>query len=179
MVCRCRLQNCLRDTLRPAASWAAIKAENHLKHPPFSSCSARSRRYSPSILERRRPLLSRPGSSLAESRLNTRAGPDRAEGVRRLRRAKVILTREGSKDSSTTSTDGDARYRFDGLTPGRYVVTAEKPGFVSSASAPIDVTGTSRTVDLLLTPGGALEGRLQDDRNAPIARLARHRRSTD
>jgi protocatechuate 3,4-dioxygenase beta subunit len=94
-------------------------------------------------------------------------------GVRApLRRAKVILTREGARDSSTTSTDGEARYRFDGLTPGRYFVTVEKPGFVSIASALIDVTSTSRAVDLLLTPGGAVEGRLQDDRSTPIARVA-------
>jgi len=89
-----------------------------------------------------------------------------------VRRAKVVLTREGSKDAATTSTDAEARYRFEGLTPGRYVVAVEKPGFVSRTSAPIDVPATSRTVDLVLAPGGALEGRLQDDRNAPIARLA-------
>src|SRR6185436_9664814 len=85
-------------------------------------------------------------------------------GVRApLRRARVIVTREGSQVIAATSTSGGAGYRFDGLAPGRYIVTAEKPGFVTTTSAPIEVSPTQRTVDLVLTPGGALEGRLHDD----------------
>ena len=87
-----------------------------------------------------------------------------------VRRAKVILTREGSQSQviATTWTAAGAGYRFDGLAPGRYIVTAEKPGFVTRSSEPIDVP--QRTANLVLIPGGAVEGRLQDDRNAPIAR---------
>ena len=87
-----------------------------------------------------------------------------------VRRAKVVLTREGSRDSATTITDSDARFRFESLVPGRYVVAVDKPGFVSTTTQPIDVAGTTRTVDVALVPGGALEGRLQDDRNRPIPR---------
>jgi protocatechuate 3,4-dioxygenase beta subunit len=90
-----------------------------------------------------------------------------------VRRARVSLTRDGEKrPSAITNTGGEGQYRFDGLTPGRYIVTAEKPGFVTLASAPIDVTSTSSSFDLRLTPGGAVEGRLQDVRSAPIARAA-------
>jgi hypothetical protein len=93
-------------------------------------------------------------------------------GVRSpVRRAKVTLSREGATDAPTTTTDADARYRFDGLAPGKYSVTVEKPGFVPIKSAAIDVAGASRTADLSLIPGGALEGRLQDDRAGPIAKL--------
>jgi len=113
--------------------------------------------------------LATPTSAVQQTGIVTGRIETERAGVRMpVRRAKVILTRQGSKDSSTTSTDGEARYRFEGLTPGRYVVTVEKPGFVSSTPAPIDVTGSTRTVDLQLTPGGALAGRLQNDLNVPI-----------
>jgi len=88
-----------------------------------------------------------------------------------VRRARITLTREGTQQPTITGTDGEGRYRFDGLTPGRYVVAAEKPGFVTS-SAPVEVTHTSRTLDLALITGGAIEGTLSDDRNIPIPRLA-------
>jgi hypothetical protein len=90
-------------------------------------------------------------------------------GVRRRRDAQS--DRHARRITGHRSDEHDQRpSTLDGLAPGKYIVTAEKPGFVTKTSAPIDVPPTARTVDLVLTPGGALEGRLQDDRNAPIAR---------
>lgn len=85
-----------------------------------------------------------------------------------VRRARVTL--DGGAERQATDTDTDGRYRFAGLGPGSYLVTAEKPGYVTLQAgaskpfirpAPIPLKqAESLTVNLALPRGAALEGRL-------------------
>ena len=78
----------------------------------------------------------------------------------------------------SATTDAEGRYRFDDLPQGGYLVRARKAGFVSLAygsrkpreiGTRIDVgSGTTASVDFLLTRGGAIEGRISNERGDPV-----------
>ena len=90
-----------------------------------------------------------------------------------VRRAKVTLKNEATGQTWTTASDADGRYQFEGVTAGAYRVAAAKPGFVAAAtSRPVEVPPAgSITVTIDLQRAGALEGRFNDNRGDPIARL--------
>lgn len=68
-------------------------------------------------------------------------------------------------------TDAEGRYRIDTVPGGeRHLVVAEAEDFVASESDPVEVrAGETRTVDLVLTGGGTIAGRVVDDRGQPVA----------
>jgi hypothetical protein len=93
-----------------------------------------------------------------------------------IRRARVTL--DGGAGQRVTDTDTGGRYRFAGLPPGAYRVSAAKSGFVTLFAGtgrafvtPPPITleaGEARTVDLALPRGAALEGRVTDADGDPI-----------
>ncbi|MBP7674953.1 MAG: carboxypeptidase regulatory-like domain-containing protein [Thermoanaerobaculia bacterium] len=70
----------------------------------------------------------------------------------------------------TARTGHDGRYRVRGLRPGSATVRAEEPRHVpwTRHSVPIE-KGTSRTLDVLLTRGATLSGRVVDEDGRPVA----------
>ncbi|HQN06023.1 MAG TPA: carboxypeptidase-like regulatory domain-containing protein [Thermoanaerobaculia bacterium] len=70
----------------------------------------------------------------------------------------------------TARTGHDGRYRVRGLRPGSATVRAEEPRHVpwTRHSVPIE-KGASRTLDVLLTRGATLSGRVVDEDGRPVA----------
>lgn len=69
--------------------------------------------------------------------------------------------------STTTGTDG--RYRLGGVEGGKVVVTATHRDFVPTRSAPVETTlGATTQVDLVLSKGGGIEGRVTDRWERPV-----------
>lgn len=70
----------------------------------------------------------------------------------------------------TARTGSDGRYRVRGLRPGSATVRAEEPRHVpwTRHSVPIE-KGASRTLDVLLTRGATLSGRVVDEDGRPVA----------
>jgi hypothetical protein len=62
-------------------------------------------------------------------------------------------------------------FRWEGLAPGTYVLTAVTSGRPPTRSDPVDVRGGAVTsgVRIVLAPGGTVMGHVYDDRHAPIA----------
>jgi hypothetical protein len=62
-------------------------------------------------------------------------------------------------------------FRWEGLAPGTYVLTAVAPGKPPARSGPVEVRGGAVTsgVRIVLGAGGAVIGHVYDDRRAPVA----------
>jgi Carboxypeptidase regulatory-like domain len=96
-----------------------------------------------------------------------------------LRHASVRAIARGGRDWAQAGTDDQGRYTINDLSPGQYVVTAGKGGFVSMQFGqsrplepvrPVDVAAGRLTehVDVTLPRGGVLTGRVVDDLGAPV-----------
>ncbi|MGH9411484.1 MAG: carboxypeptidase-like regulatory domain-containing protein, partial [Vicinamibacterales bacterium] len=96
-----------------------------------------------------------------------------------LRKARVALTSEGRDDGAPVYADGDGRFMFTNLSPGRYVLTASKAGYVTTrlgASHPLEpptpITipdgGGAVDVEIRLARGAAISGRVLDDNGDPV-----------
>ncbi len=60
--------------------------------------------------------------------------------------------------ASSVVTDGSGAYRFPGLRPGKYEISAKLQGFTTAKSAPVDLRlGQLLTVELALAVGGVAE----------------------
>jgi protocatechuate 3,4-dioxygenase beta subunit len=81
---------------------------------------------------------------------------------RPVRRARVTLTGAGLTAPRVADTDTKGEYRFNGVGPGGYTVTVQKPGFVK-------LEGTaSPGATLTMERGGALEGIVTDAGGDPV-----------
>jgi hypothetical protein len=73
-----------------------------------------------------------------------------------------------------TTTDENGRFSFEGVAPGQLRITAQKQGFAfEPTDAPvIDArAGAAITVELSLRRGGALTGRILDERGEPLSEI--------
>jgi hypothetical protein len=106
-----------------------------------------------------------------------------ADGGRPLRRARVVATAPELRDRRAASTDDRGRYQIAGLPPGRYTVTASKPGFLSLAfgqrrplqpGTPVALADDQalQTVDFALPRGSVVTGRVLDADGEPLVRAA-------
>ena len=98
-----------------------------------------------------------------------------------LRRAIVSLTGTGIIGTRKVATDDQGRFAIDGLPAGRFTLTAEKAGFLTTyvgsrrpgrpPSTPLVLTDSQRMTDLAIhvVPGAAIEGTLRDEQGRPIA----------
>ncbi len=110
------------------------------------------------------------GAPVGAARVRTRPAPERggrgggfSGGMLR-----GVLPGGGTK---VVLTDADGRYRIDTVPGGeKQLVSAEADEFVPAESEPVEVrVGEARTVDLVLTGGGTLVGRVIDDRGGVVA----------
>jgi len=95
-------------------------------------------------------------------------------------RVKVVLTKEGMPPSSmSATTEGDGKFVFHGIQPGRYRLTATRDGYVRGEHGQRgpNLPGTPITfaprqemkdVRIALTPTGALAGRVFDRYGDPV-----------
>jgi Carboxypeptidase regulatory-like domain len=81
--------------------------------------------------------------------------------------------RSGQRPSTTTDVDG--RWELRGLRPGEYQVGTEKAGYVGGDGIGRNIGLTElrpeRSIDLTLTRGAVLSGRIVDDAGEPVAGL--------
>jgi len=92
-------------------------------------------------------------------------------------RARVEARIESHAELARSGPDG--RYRLPGIVPGRYRVTADERTRVPYARDDVLVeAGRTTTVDLPLTLGATLSGRVVDERGAPVASAAVRLRSS-
>ena len=79
---------------------------------------------------------------------------------RPLRRAQISLSGEPLQQAKTTSTDSQGRYELTGLPPGRFTLTATRPGYLSlsygqsrpgEASRPIELADGQELVKIDVT----------------------------
>lgn len=75
---------------------------------------------------------------------------------------------------NVATTDADGRFTFEGVTPGRYRVSAMKAGFASTAppraNPPLELTAGARRDDVVvaMARGGAIAGRILDATGEPV-----------
>jgi hypothetical protein len=103
-----------------------------------------------------------------------------ADTGRPVKRARVVVS-GGGRGGRSAATDDQGRYAVTGLPAGNYTITASRAGFVDAIfgqrrplqpGAPVPVTdGAAVTsVDLRLTRGGVITGRVLDEDGEPLAR---------
>jgi hypothetical protein len=98
-----------------------------------------------------------------------------------VRRARITLESDALPQPQLADSDSDGRFRFDRLPAGTFRLRAEKPGFVTLAfgarhaldrGLPIDLrAGQTRSVELALPRGAALDGRVMNQEGDPIQNL--------
>lgn len=96
-------------------------------------------------------------------------------------RAVVIIDASDGRGERLTVTDQDGRFRFEGLPEGRYLVRAQKLGWVPSyygsprpgrppgVRVAVDVNAKV-DIEIPLTPGSVIAGRVVDHEGRPMAR---------
>ena len=103
-----------------------------------------------------------------------------------LRRTLVYLRRLDASPSvtnvqvsKTSYTDATGRFAFEGITPGKYRLSAERSGFITANYGQRTATGsgTLMTIDagqkvtngsMRLTPHGVITGRVLDEEGEPV-----------
>lgn len=97
--------------------------------------------------------------------------------------AQVMMVREWSgpppsgmpgERTPQATTDASGRFDFRGVAPGRYRFHAQRTGFAISMGpdafpAAVEVSGNVDTVEIVLTRGGVLVGRVLDASGEPVA----------
>ena len=97
-----------------------------------------------------------------------------------IRRVEVTATNDAG-DSRRTLTGGDGRYRIGDLPPGRYRIACARAGFVprdlgqrgpftSGREVEVGEGEAVRGIDVRLTPGAAIVGRIVDETGEPVGR---------
>ena len=108
---------------------------------------------------------------------------DDAEPARPVRRAVVTLTGEGLHPGRGAITDDEGRFTLRGLPPGRFMLIAERGGYVTSvfgakrpgrAGTAITIGDGQQRADVRvrLWRGAVLSGVIRDDSGEPIANVA-------
>ena len=103
-----------------------------------------------------------------------------ADTGRPVKRARVVVS-GGGRGGKTTITDDQGRYQIAQLPAGTYNVTASKAGFVDAVygqrrplqpGTPLTLADSqaANAVDLRLTRGGVVTGRVLDEDGEPLAR---------
>ena len=99
-----------------------------------------------------------------------------------LGRARVVATSPGLPEPRVTISSYDGKYALPDLPPGAYTITATRTGFApytygqgrSIAGTPVSVVAGQQltAIDLPLTAGGVIVGRILDEDGAPFAGAA-------
>src|SRR5690349_21186575 len=97
-----------------------------------------------------------------------------------LRKAQVRILAGELRENRVTSTDGDGRYEFKEVIPGRYNVSASKGSYVAlqygqqrpfEPGKPLEILAnqTVEKVDFALPRGGIITGRILDEFGEPLS----------
>ena len=103
-----------------------------------------------------------------------------ADSGRPIKRARVSIS-GGGRGGRSATTDDQGRYRVDQLAAGNYTISASKSGFVDSVfgqrrplqpGTPVTLADgeASANIDLRLTRGGVITGRIGDEDGEPLSR---------
>ncbi len=87
--------------------------------------------------------------------------------------SEAVTQQPASYEAARAVTTGTGRFRLAGLTPGRYLVTAQAPGF-SRTGRPEPIVLDDRSVggiDIVLDPGGSVIGTVTGLHPADLARV--------
>jgi protocatechuate 3,4-dioxygenase beta subunit len=165
-----------------AAAWAAmtiapVRAQPQSGQPPQGQTPAgrgqsqgrAGQRPSP-----RDPAQLPTGSSAISGRVLT------ADTGRPVKRARVMVS-GGGRGGRTATTDDQGRYRIAELSAGTYTIVASKNGYVDGVFGqrrplqpgtplPLADAQEASNVDLRLTRGGVITGRVTDEDGEPLAR---------
>jgi hypothetical protein len=82
-----------------------------------------------------------------------------AEGVP-VGEAQVQASSPGPRYFASAKTDDNGSYKLEGLSAGRYNITASKSGFVVATRKDVDLDATGGVVDLVLERGAAIHGQV-------------------
>jgi hypothetical protein len=126
----------------------------------------------------RQPQRDRPPTPAGTSAIGGRVLT--ADTSRPVKRARVMVS-GGGRGGRTATTDDQGRYRITDLNAGSYTVTASKNGFVDAVfgqrrplqpGTPVQLADAQEAsnVDLRLTRGGVVTGRVVDEDGEPLAR---------
>jgi Carboxypeptidase regulatory-like domain len=96
-----------------------------------------------------------------------------------LARARVVATADVLREPRATITNSDGSYTFTDLPAGSYTISATRTGYAAQAygqgramtGSPV-IVGTGQkvaNVDVALTPGGVIAGRILDEDGSPFA----------
>lgn len=97
-----------------------------------------------------------------------------------VRRATLKLQPAGAGNEATATSDAEGRFEFTAVTPGRYLLNAEKQGFMQQAyggktgspgsATPLQLAKGQEMKGLTfkLTPHGIIAGRVLDDEGEPV-----------
>ncbi len=98
-----------------------------------------------------------------------------------VRRARITLESSALSQPQLADSDAEGRFRFDRLPAASFRLRAEKPGFVTLAfgathagdrGVPINMAaGQTRTIELALPRGAALDGRVTNQEGDPVQNL--------
>src|SRR6266446_4629229 len=116
-------------------------------------------------------VVSLSGEPLRKATLHLRAAPGPA--------APGIVNTPGQTSNYSVPSDATGNFHFDGIEPGRYLLLAERSGFVSQsygargpnrAGLPLTVAAGGRLAGLTITmtPQGIISGRVEDEDGDPL-----------
>ncbi|MFN8007021.1 MAG: carboxypeptidase-like regulatory domain-containing protein [Terriglobia bacterium] len=112
-------------------------------------------------------------------------GTDTDAGLKKVTLVLQNIQSQGGEPTSSTQTDANGEYRFENVKPGKYSLSAYRNGYVDAVygqksgnpfsqrgGITLDVrAGQSlNSINLKLIRGGAIEGRIVDSDNEPVAR---------
>lgn len=134
----------------------------------------------PAVASQQQPGKRPPASAAATATLTGRVTVA-GERDTPVRRARITLESDALPQAQLADSDTDGRFRFDRLPAGAFRLRAEKPGFVTLAfgarhaldrGLPIDLrAGQTRSIELALPRGAALDGRVMNQEGDPIQNL--------
>lgn len=118
-----------------------------------------------------------PGTSAISGRVTDARSGERLAGVG------LTITAMDRREQERISSKPDGTYSVDQIAAGRYRLVAEKPGYVPSALGAnrydssgtlVEISAGHRTedIDMALSPGAIVRGRITDEDGRPVPRLS-------
>lgn len=129
------------------------------------------------------PLLFPPrdgNAPLAVGNATLRGRVTAADTGRPLRRVLIRASAQAAREARTVNTDQNGRWELKDLPAGSYVIQASRTGYVTAGFDQPRMTGPGRpvtvadketreNVDISLTPGGVIVGRIVDEFGDPVS----------
>lgn len=122
------------------------------------------------------PTLKTPQEPIEPPKATIQGIVSRAGAGTPLRGARVALVKIDGRDNgaettlSTVVTDDASRFAFIGIAAGDYKISAVRDGFASRTVRVAVGTAQSVTVNLTMSPGAVITGRVVDERGEPVGR---------